>query len=37
MGNLHFLVIPRTALVTQNQSVFKPEAEEACCLAVVSW
>lgn len=37
MGNLCFLVIPRTTLVTQNQRVFNPEAEAAYCLAVVQW
>ena len=37
MGNLCFLVISRTTLVTQNQSVFNPEAEAAYCLAAVPW
>ena len=37
MGNLCFLVIPRTTLVPQNQSVFNPETEAACCLAAVLW
>lgn len=37
MGNLYFLVIPRMTLVSQDWNVFKHEAEEAYCLAVVSW
>ena len=37
MGNLCFLVIPRTTLVPQNQSAFNPETEAAYCLAVVLW
>lgn len=37
MGNLCFQVIPRATLVTQNQSVFNPEAEAAYCPAVVLW
>lgn len=37
MGNLCFQVIPRATLVTQNPSVFNPEAAAAYCPAVVLW